>query len=260
MDAGRVSIAKADGVQTLRLVRPAKKNALDAAMYRALTQALIAGDAAPDIAVHVLLGSDGVFTAGNDIGEFLAGAEESAGATDDILALVRLLPRIGKPMVAGVDGLAVGIGTTMLLHCDLVFATPDAQFSTPFLALGLVPEAASSLLMPMRMGYARAFEMLVLGTTFSSERMREAGVVNAVVPAADLENVVASAARSLASKPPAALAAARALMRGDVAQIAARTEEEARVFLDRMRSPEAKAAVRAFLDRRRADPKGPRRD
>lgn len=251
--SGAISIGRADGVATLRLARPEKKNALDGAMYRALTAALVAGEAAADVAVHVLLGSGGVFTAGNDIADFLAGGSGDIERLGDILAFVRLLPRLEKPLIAGVDGPAVGIGTTLLLHCDLVYASERATFSTPFLALGLVPEAASSLLMPARMGYARAFEMLALGATFSAERMREAGVVNAIVPAERLEATVAEAARGLAAKPPAALAAARRLMRGDVEVVAAHSEAEARVFAERLASPEAKAAFRAFLERRPPD-------
>lgn len=245
-----VAITRSGGIQTLRLTRPAKRNALNGAMYRALTAALIDGDAATDVAVHVWLGSEGVFTAGNDIGEFLAGAEGQSAVAADILAFVRQLPCVAKPMIAAVDGPAVGIGTTLLLHCDLVYATPDARFSTPFLALGLVPEAASSLLMPMRMGYARAFEMLALGATFSAERMREAGLVNAVVAAGDLDAVAYGSATALALKPPQALAAARRLMRAGPAAISARIEQEAEVFLERMRSDEAVEAFRAFLEKR----------
>jgi enoyl-CoA hydratase/carnithine racemase len=252
-----VTISRADGIATLRMARPEKKNALDRAMYRALGAALIEGEASSEVAVHVLVGSQGVFTAGNDIADFLAGGAGDAERLDDILAFVRLLPRLEKPLIAGVDGPAVGIGTTLLMHCDLVYASDRASFSTPFLALGLVPEAASSLLMPARMGYARAFEMLALGATFSAERMREAGVVNAVVPADRLEATVAEAARALAAKPAAALAAARQLMRGDRSAILAQTEAEAKVFAERLRSSEAIEGFRAFLEKRAPDFKRP---
>ncbi|MEW5965193.1 MAG: enoyl-CoA hydratase-related protein [Pseudomonadota bacterium] len=250
--SGAISTSRANGVATLRLTRPEKRNALDRAMYRALSAALIEGEASSGVAVHVLVGSEGVFTAGNDIADFLAGGGD-ADRLADILAFVRLLPRLEKPLIAGVDGPAVGIGTTLLMHCDLVYASDRASFSTPFLALGLVPEAASSLLMPLRMGYARAFEMLALGATFSAERMCEAGVVNAVVPVESLEATVAEAARALAAKPPTALAAARRLMRGDVEAVAAHSEAEARVFAERLRSPEAAEAFRAFMEKRAPD-------
>ena len=245
-----VVLVRRGKVQLIRLARPDKKNAIDGPMYRALAAALEDGEAAPHVAAHVLLGAPGVFTAGNDIAAFLAAAQTGVPLADDILAFVRLLPRLTKPLIAGVDGVAVGIGTTLLLHCDLVYASPQASFSTPFLALGLVPEAASSLLMPLRMGHARAFEMLALGTTFPAERMVQAGVVNGIVPSGDLEVVVTRAAEALAAKPPEALAAARRLMRGDVDAVCRRIEEEAAVFTERMRSPEALAAFRGFLDRR----------
>lgn len=245
-------ISIADGVQTIRFNRPGKKNALTAAMYGAMSDAIEAGDVNPDVAVHVILGSGGVFSSGNDINDFVATTRGTSVPTQ-VLRFIRLLPRIAKPIVAGVDGPAVGIGTTMLFHCDLVYATPGAVFATPFLDLGLVPEAASSLLMPQRMGYARAFEMLALGSPFPSSRMVEAGLVNAVVAASDLESKVADAALALAAKPPEALKAARRLMRGDPAELIKRTDAEAVTFAERMSSPEAREAFQAFLEKRPPD-------
>jgi enoyl-CoA hydratase/carnithine racemase len=247
-----IQITRDGGVQVLRLNRAAKKNALTSAMYAALADAIEAGDATPGVAAHVIVGSGGVFSSGNDINDFLATAQ-GGGAPRDVLRFIRLLPRIAKPVVAGVDGPAVGIGTTLLFHCDLVYATAGAVFATPFLDLGLVPEAASSLLMPQRMGYARAFEMLALGSPFSADRMVAAGLINAIVPAGDLEAKVLEAGRALASKPPEALAAARRLMRGDPAAIMARTDEEAVTFGQRLASPEAKEAFQAFLEKRPPD-------
>jgi enoyl-CoA hydratase/carnithine racemase len=247
-----IDITRAGGVQTIRLNRAAKKNALTGAMYAAMADAIETGDAGTDVAAHVILGSDGVFSSGNDIGDFLATAQGGAVPTD-VLRFIRLLPRIAKPVIAGVDGPAVGIGTTLLFHCDLVYATPGAVFATPFLDLGLVPEAASSLLMPQRMGYARAFEMLALGAPFPSSRMLEAGLINAIVPAGDLETKVMEAAQALAAKPPEALAAARRLMRGDPADLVKRTEEEAATFARRLASPEAREAFQAFLEKRPPD-------
>ena len=197
--SGSVVLDRRGKVQLIRLARPDKKNAIDGPMYGRLGAAPGEGGGAPDVAPQVLLGSPGIFTAGNDIAAFLAAAQTGVALADDVLAFVRLLPRLTKPLIAGVDGVAVGIGTTLLLHCDLVYASPQASFSTPFLALGLVPEAASSLLMPLRMGHARAFEMLALGTTFPAERMVQAGVVNGIVPSADLEVVVTRAAEALAA-------------------------------------------------------------
>jgi enoyl-CoA hydratase/carnithine racemase len=246
-----ITVTTEGAVQTLRFSRPAKKNAITGAMYDALSDAFEAGDADPKVSVHVLLGSEGVFSAGNDIKDFLSSGPGGGGVAAQILRFVRTLPQVKKPIIAAVDGLAVGVGTTLLFHCDLVYATPEAVFSTPFADLALVPEAGSSLLMPRRMGYARAFEMLGLGAVFSAERMREAGVVNAVVPQPELEAVAMTAAKLLARKPPEALAATRRLMRGDPVEILARIDAEAAVFVARLASAEAKAAFEAFLARGR---------
>lgn len=246
-----ITVTTEGAVQTLRFSRPAKKNAITGAMYDALSDAFEAGDADPKVSVHVLLGSEGVFSAGNDIKDFLSSGPGGGGVAAQILRFVRTLPQVKKPIIAAVDGLAVGVGTTLLFHCDLVYATPEAVFSTPFADLALVPEAGSSLLMPRRMGYARAFEMLGLGAVFSAERMREAGVVNAVVPQPELEAVAMTAAKLLARKPPEALAATRRLMRGGPAEILARIDAEAAVFMARLASAEAKAAFEAFLARGR---------
>lgn len=248
-----VEISHEGGVQTLRLARAAKKNALTGDMYRALSDAFEAGDRDPAIGVHLVTGSEGVFSAGNDIKDFLATATApgSTGLSREILRFVRLLPVIAKPVVAAVDGPAVGIGTTMLLHFDLVYATPEASFATPFVDLALVPEAASSLLMPQRLGYALAFEMLGLGAVIPAERMREAGLVNAIAAAPDLEPLARSAAARLARKPREALAITRKLMRGDTGAVLARIEDEAEAFRARLGSAEARAAFEAFLARSR---------
>jgi enoyl-CoA hydratase/carnithine racemase len=245
-----VAIWRSDGVQLLRLARPEKKNALTGAMYAALSDAIEAGDVDDSIAAHVITGSGDVFTAGNDLGDFLATARGTGDLAGDVLRFVRMLPVIRKPLIAAVNGDAIGIGTTLLFHCDLVYATPSATFATPFLDLGLVPEAASSLLMPLRMGYARAFEMLVLGETFTAESAVAAGFVNKVVESAHLERIALDAARRLAEKPPEALAIARRLMRGDPASVLARTDAEIVFFRERLTSPEAIKAFTAFLEKR----------
>lgn len=244
-----IEVATIRGVQVIRLARPAKKNALTGAMYGAMADALVKGDADDGVHAHVIAGSGGVFCAGNDIKDFLAIAGGAGGLGAEVLRLVRTLPVLRKPLIAAVDGPAVGIGTTMLFHCDLVYATPEARFMTPFIDLALVPEAASSLLMPARMGYARAFEMLALGAPFDAERMREAGLVNAIIPSSDLETVALDAAMALGKKPREALAITRRLMRGDTATILTRIEEEAEAFRARLSSPEAAAAFQAFLNK-----------
>ncbi len=245
-----IEVSRAGPVQVLRLARPDKKNALTGPMYRALCDALEAGDASSEIAAHVFCGSGGVFCAGNDIGDFLATAKGSGGLGEDVLRFIHLLPQVKKPMIAAVDGKAVGVGTTMLFHCDLVYATPNATFSTPFLDLGLIPEAASSLLMPRVMGPQRAFEMLALGEVFSAERAREAGFVNGIVAAGDVEAAAIAAAQRLSAKPPEALAIARRLIRGSQAEVLARTGEEANAFKIRLASPEAREAFQAFFEKR----------
>ncbi len=248
-----IAVSRANGLQVIRFNRPAKKNALTADMYAAIVAALNGGDAAPDIRIHLFAGSGGVFSAGNDISDFVARAKDGAALDGPVLDFIRLLPHVKKPMIAAVDGLAVGVGTTMLFHCDLVYATPQARFLTPFLDLGVVPEAGSSLLAPLRMGHQRAFELLVLGEAFSAEQAREAGLLNAIVDAAELEATAMKAAARLAAKPPEALAIARALLRGDQNAVAARIEDEARLFSARMASPEAREAFAAFLEKRPAN-------
>ncbi len=242
-----------DRVQTIRFNRPEKKNALKSDMYAAMTEALLNGDASADVTSHLFIGSGGVFTAGNDIAEFLERSKGGAALGMPVAGFIRGLATVKKPMIAAVDGLAVGIGTTLLFHCDLVYATPSASLRTPFLDLGLVPEAGSSLLAPQRMGYARAFELLVLGEPFSAERAREAGIVNAIVPAGELEATALKAAARLASKAPEALALSRRLMRGDPSAIVARVDEEVKIFGARLSSPEAREAFAAFMEKRKPD-------
>ena len=248
-----VEISVSEGLQMIRFARPGKKNALTTAMYAAMTEALARGDAAPEVVAHLFIGSGGVFTAGSDINDFVERARAGTALEGPVLEFIRALPRVQKPMIAAVDGLAVGIGTTLLFHCDLVYATRDAGFVTPFLDLGLVPEAGSSLLAPQRMGHTRAFELLVLGEPFTAERAREAGLVNAIVTEDELESTARDAASRLARKPPEALAIARRLLRGDSRALAARIEEEARLFSERLSSPEAGEAFSAFLEKRPPD-------
>lgn len=241
-----------DHVQTLRINRPDKKNALTSDMYAAMAAGLREGDADPDIAVHLLAGTGGIFTAGNDLGDFLLMAE-SGDFDPTVFDFMKALVTSEKPIVAAVDGLAVGIGTTMLLHCDLVYASENAEFRTPFLNLGIVPEAASSLLAPARMGFAPAFELLCAGQPFDAERALRVGLVNAVVPAGELEDCARDAARGLAAKPVEAMASARKLMRGDPSIILQRIDEEIELFKVHLRSPEAREAFAAFKEKRPPD-------
>ena len=248
-----ILISRDGGVQVVRINRPEKKNALTRAMYDSMTAALNRADADDDIAVHVITGTGGAFTAGNDIGDFAKRAVDlngSGGAS----SLIATLPLLKKPIVAAVDGLAIGVGVTMLFHCDLVYASPTASFRTPFLDLGLVMEAGSSLLAPAIMGHQRAFELLCLGEPYSAEDAHRAGFVNRIVPVASLEAEAMKAAHRLAAKPPGALAAARRLLKGQTPQHAtARMTEEGTVFAGLLASPEAKEAFAAFLEKRKPD-------
>ncbi|MGE5513929.1 MAG: crotonase/enoyl-CoA hydratase family protein [Bacteroidota bacterium] len=249
-----IEITRNDGIQLIRFTRSEKKNAFTGPMYDAMSAALDAGETSDDIAVHVFIGSGGSFSAGNDINDFIRRTNAGPdGIPTPSLEFIRRLPKVTKPMIAAVDGLAIGVGTTMLLHCDLVYAGPSASLRTPFLDLGLVPEAASSLTTVLRMGHARAFELLCLGEPFDAERARQAGIINAVVPAAELEATALKAAKRLTAKPREALMAARRLMRGDPAGISARIEEEAKVFQSRIKSAEAQEAFAAFFEKRPPD-------
>lgn len=251
--ADLVQIGSADGVQTLRLNRPEKKNALTSPMYEVLSAALAAGDRSDDVAVHLIVGQPGVFCAGNDIAEFKAYAE-GGGLGPSVLKFLRQLVVLEKPLVAAVDGLAIGVGTTMLLHCDLVYASPASTFRTPFLDLGLLPEAGSSLLLPARAGHALAFEMLCLGETFDARKAELAGLINAIVPAGEVEARARAAATKLASRPREALALSRRLMKGaDRDAVLARMESEAELFAERLRSAEAREAFTAFMEKRPPD-------
>ena len=251
--SNEIVVSRDGGVQVVRINRPDKKNALTRAMYDAMTAALTAGDADPDVAVHLITGTGGVFTAGNDISDFAKRAVDlnrAGGAA----SLIHTLPVLKKPIVAAVDGLAIGVGVTMLFHCDLVYASPNASFRTPFLDLGLVMEAASSLLAPRIMGHQRAFELLCLGEPYTPEMALAAGFVNRVVPAASLEAEAMKAAQRLAAKPPQALAAARRLLKGTSPDEAlARMKEEGGIFADLLASDEAKEAFAAFLEKRKPD-------
>jgi len=237
-------------VRTVRMNRPEKKNALTLAMYDAMAEAIEAAAARDDIACILLAGQAGGFCAGNDIVDFVEMTKTGAlGAP--ILRFLHALNRAEKPLVAAVAGRAVGVGTTMLLHCDHVVAAEDALLSTPFVALGLVPEAGSSLIAPRLMGHARAFELLVMGRALTAAAAKEAGIVNAVVPAAELESAALAAARTIAALPPHAVAASRRLMRGTLAQIDGQIDAEAEAFRKRLASPEAKAAFAAFLNKKK---------
>ncbi|RMF38383.1 MAG: crotonase/enoyl-CoA hydratase family protein [Alphaproteobacteria bacterium] len=251
MSDTHVSVERREGVQILRLTRPEKKNALTDAMYNALADAMVAAEADDAIGAHLFASFQGVFTAGNDIADFLAQA--TGGGPQGLRGVMRFLEaqaQAEKPMVAAVDGLAIGIGTTLMFQCDMAFASPEAYFKAPFIDLGLVPENASSLLAPRIMGHARAFELLCLGEGFSAERALQAGFVNAVVPSAELDAHAFGVAARLAAKPREAMKLSRALLRGAPDERLAVMRREGALFAERLQSEEARAAFMAFMSRK----------
>jgi enoyl-CoA hydratase/carnithine racemase len=237
-------------IARIALDRPEKKNAFTPEMYRALGEALAAADGRADVRVVLLHGTRECFSAGNDVADFLkprARPEDSPAAH-----LFRTLPTLAKPIVAAVAGPAIGIGCTLLLHCDLVYAAHGARFQLPFVPLGLVPEFGSTHLLPLVAGNQRAAELLLLGQPFTAERAREAGIVNAVVPDERLFETAESAARALAALPPDSVRLTKELLRKTHrAAVEARIAEESRIFAERLASPEAKAAMDAFLAKRK---------
>jgi enoyl-CoA hydratase/carnithine racemase len=242
--------SRAAGVTELRLNRPEKRNAITFAMYESLCAALEAAQADEAVRVVLLSGEGAGFCAGNDLQDFLAGSEFTT--QHPVLRLLRTLATFGKPLVAAVHGQAVGIGVTMLLHFDLVVAARTARFTMPFVALGLVPEAASSLLLPRLVGQQRAAELLLLGTPCDAAAALGFGLVNRVVEEDALLSEARSLAEALARQPSGALAATRRLLRGDAGEILARIEEEARIFGAQLRSQEFQTRIRAVLARGQA--------
>ncbi|MFN4009507.1 MAG: crotonase/enoyl-CoA hydratase family protein [Pannonibacter sp.] len=246
-----IRIHRVGGVNVLRFDRPEKKNAITGDMYTALAEGLKAGDADSDVRCHLICGSPGAFTSGNDIADFLQHAGKGDFAKMPVLQFLDALARSQKPLVAAVDGLAIGVGATLLLHCDMVFASPRSLIKSPFVDLGLVPEAGSSLLAPRLMGHPRAFELLCLGEGFSAEAAHAAGLVNHVVPEDDLEARALATAHAIASKPVEAMRLSRDLLRGDRTDLLQRMNEEAKLFASRLSSAEAITAFTAFMSKGR---------
>jgi enoyl-CoA hydratase/carnithine racemase len=245
-----VLVTRSEAVCEVRLNRPEKRNAITFLMYEQLTGALSAAQADDTVRAVLLSGAGASFSAGNDLQDFLSGP--SFSAAHPAMQFLRTLATFGKPLLAAVHGPTVGIGVTMLLQCDLIVAARSAQLSLPFVALGLVPEAGSSLLLPRLVGYQRAAELLLLGQPFNADTAYRLGIVNSVVEEGALLAEARALARAVAQQPPEALAATRRLLRGDPHELLARIEEEARIFGAQLQSEEFRARVRAFLDRGRA--------
>ena len=240
------------GVMTVTLNRVDKKNSITAAMYGAMADALVQAEADPAIRAVVLQGHETVFSAGNDIGDFLN--QPPATAESPVYRFLHGIAGFSKPLIAAVCGPAVGVGTTMLFHCDLVYAGDNAAFSMPFVNLGLCPEAASSLLVPQMFGYHRAAEALLLGEPFFAEAALEVGLVNRIVPPTEVNGVAQGAARKLALKPLSSLIETKRLMKkGQAAQVAAQMAEEGASFGRMLREPAAREAFGAFMEKRKPD-------
>jgi enoyl-CoA hydratase/carnithine racemase len=238
------------GVLLIRMNRPEKKNALTRAMYEDMAEALVMANGDDAIRAVVIFGVPGSFSSGNDLADFMMIATNPE-AGRDVNRFIFELARFTKPLLSGVDGLAIGIGTTMNLHCDMTFATARSEFRTPFVDLALVPEAASSLLGPMIMGHQRAFAMFAAGIGFSGEEARDAGLVWKVVGEDVIETETLEAAARLAARPPKALAIARKLLKGSVGEVEARMSEELVHFGNQLRSQEAMQAFQAFMSRKK---------
>jgi enoyl-CoA hydratase/carnithine racemase len=240
------------GVTTLTLNRVEKKNSITAAMYAAMADALEAAAADPSVRVLLLQGHATVFSAGNDIGDFLN--QPPAGMASPVFRFLRGIATFPKPLIAAVCGPAVGVGTTLLFHCDLVYAGDNAAFSMPFVNLGLCPEAASSLLVPQMFGYHRAAEALLLGEPFMAEAAQEVGLVNRVVPPMEANGVAQLVARKLAAKPLTSLIETKRLMKkGQQALVLQQMADEGASFGHMLAEPAAKEAFGAFMEKRKPD-------
>jgi enoyl-CoA hydratase/carnithine racemase len=244
---------QADGILTLTLNRPEKKNALTDEMYADLATAIDAAQTDPAVRVVVLRSSGDAFTAGNDIAGFARAStsnETQSSGAQGAGHFIRTIAGARKPIVAAVRGLAVGVGTTMLLHCDLVFVTESTKLSAPFINLALVPEAASSLLLPARIGYVRAFEMFATGQPIDGPTAVAWGLANRVVDEAALDEEALRAAQFIASRPPEAVMMTKHLMR-DLERIMPQLDKELTAFKERLVSAEAREAFQAFSEKRK---------
>jgi len=249
-----IKAVREGGVLRLAFARPEKKNAITRAMYARLADEMEAADTDPHVRVVLFEAEGDVFTAGNDMGDFLAEPPRLAGAEiSPVGRFLRALVMAEKPYVAAVDGAAVGVGATMLFHCDLVAASDRATFQTPFANLALVPEAASSLVLPRIAGHQRASEMLLAGRRISAERAYQLGFVTDVVAPDALSGHARAIADDLASRAPEALRLTKRLVRGDKAEMLKRMEEEGVLFAERLQSAEFREAATAFLEKRAPD-------
>jgi len=251
-----IKTAIVNGVATIEIARPEKKNALTVAMYQTMCDALNAAQADTSVRAVLITGQPGIFTSGNDIEDFMSRPPSAGSHVIDspVFQFMRALVGIDKPVVAAVTGAAIGIGTTMLLHCDLVYMSDEARLAMPFVSLGLVPEFASSLLVPQLLGNAKAAEKLLLGDPFSPEDALEARIVNAVLPAGEVLNHARRVAERFNALPPGAVRETKKLLRRASSEAVLKTITiEGELFAQRLRSPEAMEAFQAFFQKRKPD-------
>jgi enoyl-CoA hydratase/carnithine racemase len=247
-----ILIERTDGVLSIVLNRPDKKNAITAAMYQEMADGLYEAEKDPTVRVALLRASGNAFSAGNDLDDFLN--DPPKGLDAPVFQFLRRISAFPKPIVAAVPGVAVGIGTTMLLHCDMVYAASTAKFSLPFAQLGLCPEAASSLLLPRTAGYQRAAEKLLTGEAFDVNEAIAMGFVNGALDAAELDAYAQNKAKKLAALPASSLRVTKALMkRTQSSEVTARMETEAEHFAQMLIAPEAREAFQAFFEKRKPD-------
>ncbi len=248
---------KADGILTIEFNRPERKNAITSAMYQAIADALTGAEQDTSVRAILITGKPEIFTAGNDLDDFLKNSAPVPGVAHDdrpVFQFMRALHGAGKPVVAAVAGAAIGIGTTMLMHCDLVYAADNAKFSLPFAQLGLCPEFASSLLLRQLAGYPRAAEKLLLGEAFLAQEAFEMGLVSKVLPSGELHAYARQQAAKLVALPAASIRATKALMkRPRMDAIQAVLAEENKLFAAMLQGPEAKEAFTAFFEKRKPD-------
>jgi enoyl-CoA hydratase/carnithine racemase len=251
-----IRTATLNGVATIEIARPEKKNAITIAMYQAMADALAAAAADAGVRAVLITGQPGVFTSGNDIEDFMARppGQGSDALDSPVFRFMRALLDIDKPVVAAVTGAAIGIGTTLLLHCDLVYVSDEARLAMPFVGLGLVPEFASSLVVPQLLGRVKAAEKLLLGDPFTAAEAVECGIANAVLPAGEVVNHARRVAERFNALPPGAVAdTKRLLRRGHEGRLFETIKAEGEIFARRLRSPEAQEAFSAFFQKRKPD-------
>ncbi|WP_338770205.1 enoyl-CoA hydratase [Massilia sp. METH4] len=251
-----IEVSKTNGILTLEFNRIERKNAITSAMYQSLADAINAAQEDTEVRAILITGKPEAFTAGNDLEDFMKTAATYTGAFGDrpVFQFMRALSGSAKPVVAAVSGLAIGIGTTLLMHCDLVYAADSTKFSVPFTQLGLCPEFGSSLLMPLAGGHARAAEKLMLGEPFTAREAYDMGIVSKVLPAAEVLDHARAQAAKLVALPAASIRTTKRLMTTSrKAQLEAIIAEESKLFFEMLQGAEAKEAFTAFFEKRKPD-------